>query len=116
MVVVILKKYHIRTHISLVPIASEEQPSTKVMKKKIHIGYILKSADIRTLVFKRYSENSSHPHIPAPTHAYPLIPTHTQHIPANALNLINHMKLYVNRPNSKKTWKIERTKEGTRVR
>ena len=69
MVVILLKKYHIRTHISLVPIASEEQPSTKVMKKKIHIGYILKSADIRTLVSRRNSENSSHTH--AYTHAYP---------------------------------------------
>ena len=90
MVVVILKKYHIRTHISLVPIASEEQPSTKVMKKKIHIGYILKSADIRTLVSRRNSENSSH-HMHTPVHitntrTYQHILVHTlahQRIPAH---------------------------------
>ena len=61
---------------------------------KIHIGYILKSADVRTLVSRRNSENSSHTHAitckhPHTPHTYPLMP-------ADALNLINHMKLHVN--------------------
>ena len=111
--------------------------SAKVQKcgKKIHIGYILKSDDVRTLVFSRYSENPSHthlhiypqtsmhlcalPHTPAHTSNHPLTPAHTSthlstpahartllitpahnpHIPASALNSINHMKLYVNRVN-----------------
>ena len=32
----------------------------KVIKEKFRIGYILKSADVRTQVSSRYSENSSH--------------------------------------------------------
>ena len=131
-------------------------------EKKICIGYVLKSADVLTLVSRRYSENSSnthtcrhlctssdfhtHPCTPAhtphtrthkhtPTHtcihpctcmhnhihprtciytcthlctpvhtyahlcthvhtsAHPHTPANTTHIPADALNLINHMKL-----------------------
>ena len=38
-------------------------------KQKIHIGYILKSAEVRTLVTRSYFENSSHTH--------PFIPTYT---------------------------------------
>ena len=91
MVVVLLKKYHIRTHISLVPIASEEQPSTKVMKKKIHIGYILKSADIRTLVSRRNSENSSHTHAHTRSyHKHPHIPTHTRTHPCTPMHTRTH--------------------------
>ena len=60
-------------------------------EKKIHIGYVL---NLGTLFSRRNSENSSHtlahtcahPHTP---HTYPLMP-------ADALNLINHMKLHVN--------------------
>ena len=106
------------------------------LKEKIRIGYVLKSAEVRTLVSRRYSENSSHTH-PVHTHvymhtpehfhtypgppphsqAYPCTITHTPHIPTNALNLINHMKFYINRPNTKKATNRERKKkEGTRVR
>ena len=87
--------------------------------KKIRIGYVLKSADVRTLFSKRNSENSSHTHaythayplthqltpvhtrthlrIPTHTYAYPSTPTHTKVVtyplmPADALNFINHMK------------------------
>ena len=38
----------------------------------------------------------THPHTPAHTSAHPHTPVHTPHIPADALNLINHMKLHVN--------------------
>ena len=91
---------------------------TCLLKEKIRIGYVLKSADVGTLFSGRNSENSSHtyahtsPHIatPAhtllrtPTHTYPPAHTHTHlhtpHtyplIPADALNLTNHMKLHVN--------------------
>ena len=81
--------------------------------EKIRIGYILNSADVKTQVSSQYSENSSHthPHIPAHTHAYPFIPaypctpthtlTHMPHISTHALNLINHMKILVNRVNGK---------------
>ena len=131
------------------------------VKRKIRIGYILKSADVETLFSRRYSENSSHTHThrhpststhtrahhctlkhthahqckpthtgahpPSPAHncahrhphthtgahprtsaqayAHPRTPRHTRahlrtvdtpHIPADALNLINHLKLHVN--------------------
>ena len=62
--------------------------------KKIRIGYVLKSADVGTLFSRRNSENSSH--TLAHTCTHPRTPTHTPHIPADALNLINHMKLHVN--------------------
>ena len=85
--------------------------------KKIHIGYVLKSADVLTLVSRRYSENSSnthtcrhqctsahfHTHMHTRTHPRTCMYTcahphsaHTPHIPTDALNLINHMKLHVN--------------------
>ena len=38
----------------------------------------------------------AHPRIPAHTHTHSHTPAHTPHIPADALNSINHMKLYVN--------------------
>ena len=40
------------------------------LKEKIRIGYVLKSAEVRTLVSRRYSENSSHTqsHLPEQTH------------------------------------------------
>ena len=60
--------------------------------EKIRIGYVLKSADVWTLFSRRNSENSSH------THAH--TPTHTPQIPTHALNLINHIKSYINRPNT----------------
>ena len=71
-------------------------------------------ADVRTLVSSRYSENSSqkHPRIPTYTCANPCTP----HIPAYTLNLINHMKLHLNRGNRKKAEEEDRKKEGTRVR
>ena len=111
--------------------------------KKIRIGYILKSAEVRTLVSRRYSENSSrtnlckmtstrihlniltytcalphtpkythayqstplhtfaHQHPPAHTHTNPHIPVHTPHRTTHAHNLINHMILYINKPNTK---------------
>merc|ERR1712218_565002 len=89
--------------------------------KKIRIGNVLKSADVGTLFSRRNSENTSHPHAypctPVHTRAYPCTPSHTctqprtpmhtlpahSHTPhtyplmsADALNLINHMKLHVN--------------------
>ena len=38
----------------------------------------------------------AHPYTLAHTRAHPHTPAHTPHIPADALNLINHMKLHVN--------------------
>ena len=105
------------------------------LKEKIRIGYKLKSAEVRTLVSRRYSENSSHTQSPLPMHthvqphtcvhfhytqahpctvhtcAHSQTPMHTPHIPAHALNLMNHMKLYINRPNIKRR---EREKEEDR--
>ena len=129
--------------------------ATSFVMKKIRIGYVLKSADVLTLVSRRYSENSSnthtcrhprtfahyhthpctpvhttptqshphtcmylcvhlcmtmhtrahpstpehtqaHPSTPAHAHTHQHTPMHIPHIPADALNLINHMKLHVN--------------------
>ena len=62
---------------------------------------------------------------PTHTYAHPDIPDtkahrHTPHphIPAHALNLINHMKLYLYRLNRKKADRLRerKKKEGTRVR
>ena len=39
-----------------------EESIVVVVGKKIRIGYVLKSADVRTQVSSRYSENSSHTH------------------------------------------------------
>ena len=88
---------------------------------KIRIGYVLKSADVRTQVSSRYSENSSHTYLCTSTHPHAQLrtPAHTRthpctspHIPAHGLNLINHMKLHVNRPNTKKArQKKEKRKE-----
>ena len=50
-----------------------------VVIRKIHIGYVLKSADIRTLVASMYlfGKFINHPtHIPAQTHAYLHTPEH----------------------------------------
>ena len=89
---------------------------------KIRIGNVLKSADVGTLFSRRNSENTSHTHAyprtPAHTHAHTHThtlahtpahshtPAHTRthpHTPhtyplmsADALNLINQMKLHVN--------------------
>ena len=73
--------------------------------KKIRIGYVLKSVDVRTLVSSRYSENSSHTQPCIPMHnahpcvsactwihtiAHPCIPKHTHsHTPTH--ELIIHM-------------------------
>ena len=64
----------------------------------------------------------THPHTPAHTRAYPRTP-HTPHtyplMPADALNLINHMKLHVNGKMAEREIdrEIDREKkEGTRVR
>ena len=92
------------------------------LKEKIRIGYVLKSTEVRSLVSRRYSENSSHTHmcIPMQTHAYlhtpehtrthPHKPRHTPNIPAHALNLMNHMKSYINRPNTKKARRRKKEK------
>ena len=106
---------------------------------KIRIGSVLKSTDVRTQVSSRYSENSSHthPHTTAYNHTQPrtTMYNHTQlhpsahirtnpctsahicahpctkaHILADGLNLINYMKLHVNRPNTKKARKKIETK------
>ena len=45
------------------------------LKKKIRIGYVLKSADVGTLFSGRNSENSSNTH--ADTSEYPCTPAHT---------------------------------------
>ena len=110
--------------------------ATSFVMKKIRIGYVLKSADVRTLFSRRNSENSltpthtcaltktcsnprtpmhtcAHMHTPIHARAYPRTSAHTctlEHAPhkhTHALNLINHMKLHVNRPNTKKTRKGE---------
>ena len=65
-----------------------------IFMEKIRIGYVLKSADVGTLFSRRNSENSSHTHAitckhPRTPHTYPLMP-------ADALNLINHIELHVN--------------------
>ena len=76
----------------------------KNYKIKIHIGYVLKSADVRTQASGMYSENSSHtyPCTSEHTRAHSSTPAHIRiHIPAHFLNLINHIKLYINRPNTK---------------
>ena len=87
--------------------------------KKIRIGYVLKSADVRTQVSSSYSENSSRKYLCTSTHpnAQLRIPAHTcthpctsPHIPTHDLNLINHMQLHVNRPNTKKARKQEERK------
>ena len=43
-----------------------------------------------------YAHTCAYPRTPAHTCAHPPTPAHTAHIPADALNLINHMKLHVN--------------------
>ena len=43
---------------------------------KIHIGYVLKSADVRTQVSSRYSENSSHTYLCTSTHLHAQLHTH----------------------------------------
>ena len=103
------------------------------INEKIRIGYVLKSADVGTLFSRKNSENSSHtyahtrayPRTPVHTHAYPHTPAHTcahlhtpahtQHIPTDALNLINHMKLHVNGKMAERN-KERKKNEGTRVR
>ena len=77
---------------------------------KIRIGYVLKSADVRTLVSSRYSENSSNTYPHTPVHTCTLPRTPTPHIPAHALNLINHMKLHVNKVNRKMAEKRKKEK------
>ena len=74
--------------------------------KKIRIGYVLKSADVRTLVSSSYSEYSSQKHlyILRFTCVHPFTFTHTcatPHMPTHTPNLINHMKFHVNRGNRK---------------
>ena len=83
------------------------------LRKKIRIGYVLKSADVETLFSSRYSENLSHahtrrhPHTFTNTCAHPptlRIPTHTLAYPRTPIvvvelivvvvdefELINHM-------------------------
>ena len=41
-------------------------------------------------------------HKPGMSRTYPCTPAYTPQIPTDAINLINHMKLYINRPNTKK--------------
>ena len=56
--------------------------------KKIHIGYVLKSQDVRTQVSGRNSENSSHTHVH--TRAYPHTPMHTSTNPSVHPHAIVH--------------------------
>ena len=60
----------------------------------------------------------THPCTPAHTHAQPHTPAHTPHIPADALNLINRMKLHVYTVIYKGGRKMRERekKEGTKVR
>ena len=60
------------------------------------------------------THTQAHPNTPTHTKAYPFTLTHTPHIPTNALNLINHMKFYINRPNTKKARERERKKKEGR--
>ena len=73
---------------------------------KIRMGYILKSAEVRTLVSRTILK---HTHIPLNTFRHTQATNYPFHkfflrncnkyISAHALNLINHMKLYINIPN-----------------
>ena len=63
----------------------------------------------------------AHPGTPTHNCAHPYTLSHTRthpctspHIPAHGLNLINHMKLHVNRPNTKKARKQESKKKEKR--
>ena len=93
------------------------------------MAYVSKSSDARTIFSRRrpeytHEQSCTHPCIPGrtPTHklsmspahtcahlrtnahtcTHPGIPAHTPQIPADTINLINHVKLYINRPNTKK--------------
>ena len=57
-----------------------------------------------TRVHQRTPAHTVHTRVP---YAHPPTPTHIPHIPADALNLINHMKLHVNRKKAEDR-KIER--------
>ena len=59
---------------------------------KIRIGYVLKSADVRTQVSSRYSENSSHtyPCTSAHPHAQPCTSAHTRTHPCTPAHICAH--------------------------
>ena len=52
-----------------------DKKNLQICVSKIHIGYVLKSADVGTQFSGRNSENSSHTHVHTCTH--PCISTHT---------------------------------------
>ena len=58
------------------------------LKKKIRIGYVLKSADVGTLFSRRNSENLSH--TPAHTCAHPHTPAYTREYPSTPANTRAH--------------------------
>ena len=60
-----------------------------ISRRKIRIGYVLKSADVRTLFSGRNSENSSNTH--AHTSAYPCTPTHTHASPRTPSHTQAHL-------------------------
>ena len=70
--------------------------------KKIHIGYVLKSQDVRTQVSGRNSENSSHTHVH--TRAYPHTPMYTSTNPSvqsythTLLRIPAHFHVYMDTP------------------
>ena len=49
-----------------------------------------------------HAHTCAHLRTNAHTRTHPGIPAHTPQIPADTINLINHVKLYINRPNTKK--------------
>ena len=58
----------------------------------------------------------THPCTPVHTRTHSCTLAHTPHIHTHALNLIDHMKLYVNRPNTKKQERereIEKKEQGS---
>ena len=64
----------------------------KVIKEKFRIGYILKSADIRTQVSSRYSENSSHSYLCTSRHPHAQLctPIHTLTHPHTPMHIPTH--------------------------
>ena len=77
------------------------------MAQKIRIGYVLKSANVLTLVSRKYSENSSNTHTrrqprtsanfythtctPTPTHVRVCTPTHTITHPRTCMYTCTHL-------------------------
>ena len=50
-----------------------------------------------------FTPANTHAHTtPTHIHAHPHTPAHIPHIPTYCLNLINHMKLYIDMPNTER--------------